>query len=276
VNSPNLSGAVGRIIIIPTYNEAANIGVLVPQLFSAVSDIHVLVVDDNSPDGTAQVCESLAKAYPNLQVLKRKNPEGLGRAYVAGFEFALNHGFDVIGTMDADLSHNPSCLPAMLELIAENDVVIGSRYVHGGGTVNWPLRRVVLSWMANKFAGILLRVPAHDLTSGYRLYRRKALEWIEPQQFRSNGYSFLVEALYRAHDRGARIGESPIVFQDRTNGQSKLHSREIYRGAFSLFRLRFEKIAKKVQHEEEAEETSAVPAHLSLVATRSSRTARIK
>lgn len=269
--------AVGScLIIVPTYNEATNIALLIPKVFSAVNDIHVLVVDDNSPDGTAQVCESLTKTYPNLQVLKRENAFGLGRAYVAGFEFALDHRFDVIGTMDADLSHDPACLPAMLKLIAQNDVVIGSRYISGGGTVNWPLRRIVLSWLANKFARTLLRVPAHDLTSGFRLYRRKALEWIEPREFKSDGYSFLVEILYRAHDRGARIGESPIVFHDRTNGQSKLHSREIYRGAFSLFKLRFARIVKKVQTGAESEETEVVPAHLSLAATRSPRTARVK
>src|SRR5205085_1541682 len=134
---------------------------------------------------------------------------------------------------------NPSYLPAMLSLMKDCDVVIGSRYIRDGGTINWPVRRMVLSWLANKFAGKLLRVPAHDLTSGFRLYRRKAVDWIRPGALKSCGYSFLVELLYRTYIRGARIGESPIVFYDRTNGVSKLHKREIYRGALNLFRLRF-------------------------------------
>lgn len=227
------------LIVVPTFNERSNIGRLVEQIFAAVNDIHVLVVDDDSPDGTAAFVESLSARHPNLRVLRRTTERGLGRAYTAGILHGLEHGFEIVGTMDADLSHDPAYLPAMLQLLRSHDVVIGSRYVEGGGTVNWGVHRKLLSWFANKFAASLLQIPAHDITSGYRLYRRDALEWIRSTEIKSTGYSFLGELLYRAHRGGARIAEQPIIFQDRTNGVSKLHRREIYLGAVNLLRLRF-------------------------------------
>jgi dolichol-phosphate mannosyltransferase len=227
------------LIVVPTFNERSNIGALVGQIFAALKDIHVLVVDDDSPDGTAAFVESLSARHPNLRVLRRTTERGLGRAYTAGILHGLEHGFEIVGTMDADLSHDPAYLPAMLQLLRTHDVVIGSRYVEGGGTVNWGVHRKLLSWFANKFAASLLQIPAHDITSGYRLYRRDALEWIRSTEIKSTGYSFLGELLYRAHRGGARIAEQPIVFQDRTNGVSKLHRREIYLGAINLLRLRF-------------------------------------
>ena len=145
--------------------------------------------------------------------------------------------------MDADLSHDPAYLPPMLALLERCDVVIGSRYIRDGGTVNWGIGRILLSWLANTFAAILLQIPAHDVTSGYRLYRRNALEWIRTTEVKSTGYSFLGELLYRAHRAGARIVEHPIIFHDRTLGVSKLHRREIYLGALNLLRLRFSKNA---------------------------------
>jgi dolichol-phosphate mannosyltransferase len=231
------------IIIVPTYNEASNIGDLVQQFFSCLNGVHLLVVDDNSPDGTANLCDELAKDYPLLQVLRREGERGLGRAYVAGIKYGLDNGFEIIGTMDADLSHDPSSLPHMLTLLEDYDVVIGSRYVRDAGIINWKVWRVLLSWLANKYAAKLLQVPAHDLTSGFRLYHRTALSWIQPEKVKSTGYSFLVELLYRAYKGGSRIAESPIIFCDRTSGVSKLHKREIYRGAFNLLRLRLSGIA---------------------------------
>jgi dolichol-phosphate mannosyltransferase len=151
----------------------------------------------------------------------------------------MDVGFEIIGTMDADLSHDPAYLPAMLALLRTHDVVIGSRYMRDGGTVNWSLYRILLSWLANKFAAFLLQIPAHDITSGYRLYRRHALEWIRTTEIKSTGYSFQGELLYRAYRAGARITEHPIVFHDRTMGVSKLHRSEIYLGALNLLRLRF-------------------------------------
>ena len=227
------------LIIIPTYDESANIAQLVHQVFATVENIHLLVVDDSSPDGTADLVEKLAESHPTLRLLRRPGERGLGRALTAGFHFGLDNGFQIIGTMDADLSHDPAYLPAMLALLRTSDIVIGSRYVRDGGTVNWTVRRILLSWLANKFAAMLLQIPAHDITSGYRLYRRSALEWLRTAEVKSTGYSFLGELLYRAHRVGARIVEHPIIFHDRTFGVSKLHRREIYLGAFNLLRLRF-------------------------------------
>jgi dolichol-phosphate mannosyltransferase len=227
------------LVVVPTFNELANIGELIRVIFARMPDVHVLVVDDNSPDGTADFVEGLRERYPNLRVLRRTSERGLGRAYTAGILHGLENGFEIIGTMDADLSHDPAYLPAMFELLRDHDVVIGSRYVRDGGTVNWTLRRIMLSWTANKFAAALLMIPAHDVTSGYRLYRRGALEWILNTDVQSTGYSFLGELLYRAYRGGARIAECPIVFHDRTMGVSKLHRREIYLGALNLLRLRF-------------------------------------
>jgi dolichol-phosphate mannosyltransferase len=227
------------LIIIPTYKESSNITKLVPQFFAHAGNAHLLVVDDDSPDGTAEIVEKLMATYPNLGLLRREGERSLGRAYTAGIRHGLENGFEIIGTMDADLSHNPTYLPGMFALLKTSDVVIGSRYIPDGGTVNWTIRRILLSWLANKFAAILLQIPAHDITSGYRLYRRSALEWIRTQEVKSTGYSFLAEVLYRAHRGGARIVEYPIIFHDRVLGLSKLHRREIYLGALNLLRLRF-------------------------------------
>ena len=227
------------LIVVPTFNELANIGELLGGIFTEVHGVHALVVDDSSPDGTADYVESLTERYPNLQVLRRTDERGLGRAYTAGILYGLENGFQIIGTMDADLSHDPAYLPAMLRLLGTHDVVIGSRYVPGGGTVNWGIHRRLLSWFANQFAAKLLQIPAHDITSGYRLYRSQALEWLRDTEVKSTGYSFLGELLYRAYRGGARIAEHPIVFHDRTMGVSKLHRREIYLGAVNLLRLRF-------------------------------------
>jgi dolichol-phosphate mannosyltransferase len=237
--TPSLDEAGRLLVIVPTYNERSNMQTLVETFFAAVPHAHLLVVDDNSPDGTAAHGEELMGNYPNLSVRRRTGERGLGLAYTDGILYGLDNGFDVIGTMDADLSHNPANLPRMLALLTSCDVVIGSRYVRGGGTVNWKIGRILLSWVANKFAALLLQIPAHDITSGYRLYRRHALEWIRTADIKSTGYSFLGELLYRAYRGGARIAESPIIFHDRALGVSKLHRREIYRGAVNLVRLRF-------------------------------------
>jgi dolichol-phosphate mannosyltransferase len=229
------------LLVVPTYNERSNLQMLVERFFLAVPQCHLLVVDDESPDGTADLCGELQRQYPGLRLLRRTGARGLGRAYIAGLRYGLDHGYGVIGTMDADLSHNPDHLKAMLPLMRAHDVVVGSRYIRDGGTINWRIRRILLSWLANRFAASLLRIPAHDMTSGFRLYRRQALEQIPFEEITSNGYSFLVELLYRLHRRGGTIAESPIVFYDRTMGESKLAPREIYIGAFRLIRLRFAK-----------------------------------
>lgn len=231
---------MNTLIIIPTYNESANIVALITQLIATVANADILVVDDNSPDGTSEIARTFAAASQrNIQVILRENERGLGMAYKAGFLYGLSRGYDFLVTMDADMSHNPESLPAMLQAAQTCDMVIGSRYIEDGKTVHWEKWRVLLSWSANSFARTLLGLHGNDLTSGYRVYRRGILEKIRLDEIQSNGYSFLVELLYQVQRHHAVIREIPIVFVDRTMGTSKISKREIYRGAWTLFRLRF-------------------------------------
>lgn len=214
-------------IILPTFNEADNLPRLVPALFAqGVEDLHLLIVDDLSPDGTGQIAEQLAAEYPGrIEVLHRQGAPGLGRAYVAGFDYVLGSEDppDAIGQMDCDFSHPPDKLPEMLAKLDECDLVVGSRYVPGGGLDrDWPLWRKALSRFANFYARSILRLPLRDTTGGYRLWRRALLQRIPYQQVVSNGYVFLVEIAHLAHKHGCRFGEVPIYFADRQWGQSKM------------------------------------------------------
>lgn len=230
--------SASTLIVTPTFNERENLGELVERFFRLDSGIDLLVVDDESPDGTADLCAELMARYPRLHLLSRSGRRGLGRAYVEGIQFGLDREYEFIGTMDADLSHLPEYLPVMIDTLQKGaDVVIGSRYVRDGGTINWRIRRILLSWWANSFAAFILRIPAHDVTSGFRLYRGRVLARLGLDSVRSTGYSFLVELLYRAHLTGSRIAETPIIFYDREMGKSKLRSREIYLGAARLVSL---------------------------------------
>lgn len=226
------------LVVVPTYQERENLEELVTRFFATAPHFEMLVVDDGSPDGTADLCEGLMRVHGNLHLLRRTGARGLGRAYAAGFLYGLENGYDVVGTMDADLSHDPKYLPAMLDQTREYDVVIGSRYIRDGGTINWRIRRILLSWLANRFSARLLKVPVRDLTSGFRLYRAGALRTIRLDSIKSTGYSFLVELIYRLHRNRFRILESPIVFYDRTGGASKLGRAEIFLGALNLLRLK--------------------------------------
>lgn len=228
------------LIIIPTYNERENIVELLKQIGEIVPGAHVVVVDDRSPDGTGDSVRAFcaAGAGASVVLLERSGERGLGNAYRDGLRYGLDHGYDVLVTMDADFSHNPLHLPAILETIREHDVAIGSRYIRDGGTINWRIRRILLSWLANRFARNILHLKGADLTSGFRAYRRKILEDIVPEKVRSNGYSFLVEMLFRAQRKNARVAEVPIVFFDRTMGTSKISRREIFLSIFTVLRLR--------------------------------------
>lgn len=228
------------IVVIPTYNEADNLQPLVEAIRRAVPEIAILVVDDGSPDGTAALAKSLG-----VRVIERPTKLGLGSAYVAGFTRALEEGYTHIAGMDADFSHDPAVLPALFALLDRFDVAVGSRYLPGGGTVNWGWHRRALSKGANWVARALLRMPLHDVTSGYRAYRREVLESIGLTELKSEGYSFLVELLFRCVQAGYRVGEAPIMFEDRRMGVSKLDKREIWRGATNLGRLWREKRGKK-------------------------------
>jgi len=229
------------IQIIPTYNEAQNLPELVSALFAqSIPGLHVLVVDDNSPDGTGDVAERLSEEYPgHVMVLHRQGKEGLGRAYTHGLQVALDQGADVIGMMDADHSHPPEKLPAMLEALKNADLVIGSRYTPGGSLdETWPFWRKGLSWFGNVYARTILGLPIRDATGGYRLWRRKALESIPFAQSRSNGYVFTVELAYMAKLAGLTFAEVPIYFAERIHGASKMSLRIQIEAAFRVWQLK--------------------------------------
>ncbi|MFP6641109.1 MAG: polyprenol monophosphomannose synthase, partial [Myxococcota bacterium] len=196
--------------------------------------IDVLVVDDASPDGTADLVKEIRAGEPRVHLIERPAKLGLGTAYLAGFRFGLDAGHSLIFTMDCDFSHNPSYLPRMITELAECDVVVGSRYIEGGGIENWPWYRLVLSKFANFYARTLLRLQIRDCTAGFRGYRREVLEVVDPFQVRSSGYSFLEEMAWRVTRFGFRIAEIPIVFEQRKAGSSKIESQEIYRAAWNV------------------------------------------
>lgn len=227
------------LMIVPTYNERENILELVSQLRALPIDVHVLVVDDGSPDGTGALVDEMAAQDAGVAVLHRAGKLGLGTAYKAGFAYGLARQYQYICTMDADFSHNPASLPAMIEkAVAGDDLVIGSRYVPGGGVVGWPAGRKLLSAIANRMAHLFLGIAARDCTAGFRCYRRAVLETIPLDSIFSGGYSFLIEMACLCEAAGFRIGEVPITFVNRTQGASKISKLEIYKAMYTLIRLR--------------------------------------
>jgi len=229
-------------VIVPTYNEAENLPSLITQLLEFNLDLVPIVVDDNSPDGTGELADSLAGVHPQVSVIHRKSKLGLGTAYIAGFRRAFELGADFIMTMDADFSHNPKYVPVLIESMTAHDLVIGSRYVPGGGTLYCTWSRRVLSQGANTFAKLMLGLQAHDCTAGFRCYRREALVAIDLDQIFSSGYSFLIEMIYKCQQLGFRIGEVPIVFENRQCGASKISQLEIVKAVYTIFRLRWDKL----------------------------------
>lgn len=229
------------IQVIPTYNEAQNLPILVEALFSLnIPSLHILVVDDNSPDGTGDVADALSNKYlNNMKAHHRAEKAGLGKAYIEGFQQALDEGADIVGMMDADLSHPPDRLPALLEALDHSDVAIGSRYVADGSVdYDWPFWRKGLSWFGNAYARTILGLPIRDTTGGYRLWRRSALEAIPFEKSRSNGYVFIVELAYLAKLAGLTFAEVPIYFADRTKGVSKMSLRIQIEAAWRVWQLR--------------------------------------
>jgi dolichol-phosphate mannosyltransferase len=214
------------VVVLPTYNERENVGPLLRDVRRSVPDADVLVVDDNSPDGTATLVEETAADQGQIKLLRRAGKQGLGSAYRQGFAVALDEGYDVIVSMDVDFSHDPAVLPELLRLIeAGADAVIGSRYVPGGATVDWPLHRRLLSRWGNRYTSFVLGLQVRDCTSGYRAYRADALRSIDPGSTTAEGYAFLTELVRRLVRRGARVMETPIVFTDRRYGESKMSGR---------------------------------------------------
>lgn len=210
------------LVIIPTYNERASLPTIVRRVREAAPDVHILVVDDNSPDGTGDLADVLAAEDDHIQVLHRTAKNGLGAAYLAGFRWGMSRGFEVLVEMDADGSHRPEHLPAMLDALGDADVVIGSRWVPGGGVVNWPRHRRWLSQGGNRYAQLMLGLGVHDATAGYRAYRRTALERMDLSTVSSQGYCFQVDLTRRAAAAGLRIVEVPITFVEREQGDSKM------------------------------------------------------
>jgi dolichol-phosphate mannosyltransferase len=232
-----MTSPVSALVIVPTYNERENLAALLPALL-AHPDLRVLVVDDQSPDGTGAVADRFAAEAPGrVEVLHRSGPRSLGRAYLDGFRRALGTDARVIVQMDADLSHDPAAVPGLVAAAAEADLVIGSRYLNGVSVVNWPLSRLVLSVLANRYVRTVTRLAIHDCTSGFRCWRREALAALPLDRIRSRGYAFFVEMLYEAARAGCRIVEVPIVFVERREGVSKLSWRIALEAAATPWRL---------------------------------------
>jgi len=234
-------------VIVPTYNESENIKALVTQLLALPTGILVIVVDDNSPDGTGDIADRLAEEnLGRIEVIHRAGKLGLGTAYIAGFKQALAARADLICTMDADFSHNPRYIPDMVAKIGQGyDLVIGSRYVPGGGTSGCTFDRKLLSWGANAFARTVLGLRAHDTTAGFRCYRREVLESVQLDEIKASGYSFLIEMLHRVRRRGWQVGEVPIIFENRRLGTSKISQDEIIRAMGTVLRLGWARLTGK-------------------------------
>ena len=221
------------LIIIPTYNERENIGLLLPAIRKVLPGAHMLVVDDGSPDGTSAYVKELSRSLGNVFVLDREKKEGLGKAYVAGFRWALERHYGFVFEMDADFSHDPKYLPDFLEAIQDNDLIIGSRYISGVNVVNWPMSRLLISYFGNVYARLVTGIPVRDCTGGFKCFRRQVLEALDFRSIASSGYSFQIEVNFYAWKKGFRIKEIPIVFTDRQRGASKI-SRGIIREGLVL------------------------------------------
>jgi dolichol-phosphate mannosyltransferase len=228
------------LVVVPTYNERDNLCPIVESILHHAPTAHVLVVDDNSPDGTGALADELSLTRPNeLFVLHRARKAGLAQAYVDGFKFALARDYEIIVQMDADFSHDPKYLPSFFEAIQTNDLVIGSRYLHGISVVNWDLKRLILSKAASSYVRFITRMPIADTTTGFKCWRREALLTIGLDRLVSNGYVFLAEMTYRAFRKGMRIKEVPIIYVERRLGRSKMSRNIMVEGVFSVLRMRF-------------------------------------
>lgn len=227
------------LIIIPTYNEAENVHGIAEAILAAAPEAEILFVDDNSPDGTGRMVEAMRITNPRIHLLHQANKQGLGRAYLAGFRWALARGYAFIFEMDADLSHNPAELPKFLHAANDADLVLGSRYRHGIRIINWPLGRLILSKAASLYVRIITGMPFTDPTGGYKCFRREVLETIDLDRIKSNGYSFQIEMTHTAWKLGFRIVEVPIVFEDRRSGHSKMNSAIVHEALGMVIRLRF-------------------------------------
>lgn len=230
---------VSVLIVIPTYNEVANLPVIVERVRKEAPSAHLLIVDDTSPDGTGDLADKLALTDTAIHVLHRKDKDGLGRAYVAGFEWGLTRNYDVLVQMDGDLSHNPKDVPRLVDALSAADLVLGSRYVADGGTVNWGIGRQLLSRGGSLYARTILGLPIRDVTGGFKAWKAETLRSVNLNTIRSNGYSFQVEMTYRTACLGLTICEVPIIFADRVDGVSKMSKKIVIEAMLMVWRLRF-------------------------------------
>ncbi len=234
------------LVVVPTYNERVNLPLIVPQILQQDLRLEVLVVDDNSPDGTGRLADEMAAADPRVHALHRPAKEGLGKAYLAGFRWALERDYDYIFEMDADFSHDPKYLPEFLQAIERADLVVGSRYRAGVNVINWPISRLLLSLGANEYARRITGLPLTDSTGGFKCFRRRVLESIDFSRVRSNGYSFQIEMSFRSWKQGFRLVEIPIVFTDRVEGQSKMNKRIVREAIWMVWWLRIKSIGGRL------------------------------
>ena len=230
------------LIIIPTYNELENLPRLLPEVLLKDESIDVLIVDDNSPDGTATFVESQMKNNNRIHLIKRQSKQGLGTAYIAGFKYALQNNFEFIFEMDADFSHDPKEIPRFLDEIKNSDVILGSRYINGVNVINWPLRRLLLSSFANLYTRVITGLPVHDSTGGFKCFRREVLEAIDLDKVKSNGYAFQIEMTFKAWKKGFRVKEIPIIFVDRVKGKSKMSKKIVREAVTMVWKLRIKSI----------------------------------
>lgn len=230
------------IVIIPTYNELDNLKRLLPEILNEYPWLSILIVDDNSPDGTANFVEELRDKDKRVNILKRGKKMGLGTAYVAGFKFMLSNGFDAAIQMDADFSHDPQEIKNFLDKIKTHDLVIGSRYTNGVRVVNWPIKRLLLSYFANLYTRIITGMPVKDATGGFKCFKKEVLEAIDLNKIHSNGYSFQIEMNYKAWKKKFRLCEIPITFVDRVHGTSKMSKKIVYEAVFMVWKLRFKSL----------------------------------
>ena len=237
---------MNTLVISPTYNEKNNIADLIEKIFNINHSLHLLIIDDNSPDGTAEIVKNEMQTNDKIHLIERQCKLGLGTAYCRGFEYALQNGYDRIVQMDADLSHNPNDILRLLESTNSNDMAIGSRYIDGVNVINWPMNRLLLSYFANWYARLMTGVPIMDLTGGYKCFRSQVFEQINLDNIHSEGYSFQIEMNFLLYNKGFKITEIPIVFTDRTVGESKMSRKIIYEAIFIVWRLKFRKLFGRI------------------------------
>lgn len=234
------------LVVMPTYNERENVPVIVPRVLTQDPAVQVLIVDDNSPDGTGKIADELAAGNERIHVIHRPGKLGLGTAYIAGFKWALARDYEYVFEMDSDFSHNPDHIPEFLAAAQDHDLVLGSRYLRGVTVINWPMSRLMLSYFANRYARIATGLPFTDTTGGFKCYRRKVLEAIDLDAIRSEGYSFQIETTFRAWRKGFKIGEIKIIFSDRTEGTSKMSGKIIREAVWRVWKLRFMRLLGRI------------------------------